>query len=253
MLVFVDESEWPKPSTPGGYTVWAAVALQPQLSKSFSREIFNLERKFWRINEPHEFEIKGRMLLNKRALTSPKKIEFVEEVLSICKRYQVYAFAIGMRQLEEPMFTGFSPEESRIFRVYHYLLERIEAMMEENYPNDMAVVLLDSSDKETDKRRAITFGNFLYGHEAGKSMQKIVETPFFVSSTLTPGIQIADLFAYAVAQQNLGRREAKLKEFYGRIRELEWRSNRVDVEHPLRGFRFIDLPVKPIEDEEEVE
>lgn len=90
MLVFADESEWPKPSAPGGYTVWAAVALQPQLSKTFSREIFNLERKFWRINEPHEFEIKGRMLLNKRALTSPKKIEFVEEVLSICKRYQVY-------------------------------------------------------------------------------------------------------------------------------------------------------------------
>jgi len=69
MLIFVDESEWPKPSVAGGYTVWAAIALQPQLSKAFSRELFNLERKFWRINEPHEFEIKGRMLLNKRALT----------------------------------------------------------------------------------------------------------------------------------------------------------------------------------------
>lgn len=253
MLVFVDESEWPKPSTPGGYTVWAAVALQPQLSKSFSREIFNLERKFWRINEPHEFEIKGRMLLNKRALTSPKKIEFVEEVLSICKRYELLAFVIAMRQVGEPMLKGFSQEESRIFKVYHYLLERVEAMMGENYPEDMAIVLLDSSDKETDKRRAITFGNFLYGHEEGKSMQRIVDTPFFVSSTLTPGIQIADLFAYAMAQQNLGRKEAKLKEFYERIRELEWRSIRVDIDYPLRGFRFIDLPVKPIEDEEEAE
>lgn len=244
MLIFADESEWPKPATAGGYTVWAAVALQPQLSKSFSREVFNLERKFWRISEPHEFEIKGRMLLSKRALTSPKKIEFVEELLSLCKHYQLLAFTVGMRQLGGPMLTGFSPEESRIFKVYHYLLERIEAMMEESYPEDMAIVLLDSSDKETNKRRAIAFGNFLYGHEAGKSMRRIVETPFFVSSTLTPGIQVADLFAYALAQQDLGRKEAKLREIYDRIRELEWRSNRVDVEYPLRGFRFVDLPEK---------
>ena len=163
MLVFIDESEWPKPSAPSGYTVWAAVALQPQLSKSFSREIFNLERKFWRINEPHEFEIKGRMLLSSRALTSPKKVEFVEEVVSLCKHYQLLTFAVGMQQLEEPMLTGFSSEESRIFRVYYYLLERVEAMMQESYPDDMAMVLLDSADKETNKRRAIAFGNFLYG------------------------------------------------------------------------------------------
>ena len=244
MLVFVDESEWPKPAISEGYTVWAAVALQPQLSKTFSREIFNLEKKFWRINEPHEFEIKGRMLLSKRALTSPKKIEFVEEVLSLCKHYQLLAFAVGMRQLVEPMFEGFTLEESRIFKVYHYLLERIETMMQEDYSEDMAIVLLDASDKETNKRRAVAFGNFLYGHKAGKSMQKIVETPFFVTSTLTPGIQIADLFAYALAQQNLGRKEAKLKEIYDRIRELEWRSSKVDVEYPLKGFRFVELPEK---------
>ena len=250
MLVFIDESEWPKPSAAGGYTLWGGVALQPKLSKSFSRELFNLERKFWRISEPHEFEIKGRMLLNKRALTSPKKMEFIEEVLSLCKRYQLLAFAVGMQQIEEAMLAGFSTEESRIFKVYHYLLERVEAMMQETYPDDMAMVLLDSADKETNKRRAIAFGNFLYGHEAGKSMQRIVETPFFVSSSLTPGIQIADLFAYALAQQNLGRKEPKLREIGERIREMEWRSNRLDVEFPLRGFRFVDLPKRAAQDEE---
>lgn len=251
MLVFVDESEWPKPSALSGYTVWAAVALQPQSSKTFSREVLNLERKFWRINEPHDFEIKGRMLLSKRALTSPKKIEFVEEVLSLCKRYELLAFAVGMRPLGEPMLAGFSSEESRIFRAYHYLLERVEAMMQENYPQDMAIILLDSSDNETNKRRAIAFGNFLYGHEAGKSMQKIVETSFFVSSALTPGIQIADLFAYALAQQNLGRREARLTQVYDRIKELEWRSGRLDVEYPLRGFRFVNPPEKLSQGEEQ--
>ena len=250
MLVFIDESEWPKPSAISGYTVWAAVALQPQLSKEFSREVFNLEKKFWQINEPHEFEIKGRMLLNKRALTSPKKVEFVEEILSLCKRYQLLTFAVGMQQLAEPMLIGFSPEEARIFRIYHYLLERVEAMMQESYPDDMAMLLLDSADKETNMRRAAAFGNFLYGHEAGRSMKKIIETPFFVSSSLTPGIQIADLCAYALAQQNLGRKEPKLREIGERIRDLEWRSSRTDVEYPLRGFRFVDLPKRAVQAEE---
>jgi hypothetical protein len=189
--------------------------------------------------------------LNKRALTSPKKTEFVEEVLSLCKGHHILAFAVGMRQLEEQMLAGFSPEESRIFRVYYYLLERVETMLQEDYPDDMAIVLLDSGGIKTDNRRAIAFGNFLYGHEAGRRMQRVVETPFFVSSSLTPGIQIADLFAYALAQQNLGRREAKLKEIVERIRELEWRSNRLDVEYPLRGFKFVELPERPAKEEED--
>jgi hypothetical protein len=114
----------------------------------------------------------------------------------------------------------------------------------------MAMLLLDSADKETNMRRAAAFGNFLYGHEAGRSMKKIIETPFFVSSSLTPGIQIADLCAYALAQQNLGRKEPKLREIGERIRDLEWRSSRTDVEYPLRGFRFVDLPKRAVQDEE---
>ncbi len=65
MLIFVDESEWPRPKSLGGYTVWARVALHPKRGKEFFREIFNLERKFWKVEEPYDFEIKGRLLLNK--------------------------------------------------------------------------------------------------------------------------------------------------------------------------------------------
>jgi hypothetical protein len=53
-----------------------------------------------------------------------------------------------------------------------------------------------------------------------------------------------------VAQQNLGRKEAKLREIGERIREMEWRSNRVDVEYPLRGFKFIGLQERLAKEEE---
>ena len=68
MLIFVDESEWPRPKSPGGYTVWAGVALHPKRGKEFFREIFNLERKFWKVEEPYDFEIKGRIVVEQEGI-----------------------------------------------------------------------------------------------------------------------------------------------------------------------------------------
>ena len=113
-------------------------------------------------------------------------------------------------------------------------------MMVEQESDDMAIVALDSHDEKTDTRRARAFGNFLYGSEVGRSLSHIVETPFFVSSMSTVGIQIADLLAYALAQQNLGRTD--LRAIGDRFRELEWRSKWDDAS-PRRGFRFEDLNI----------
>lgn len=237
MLIFVDESEWPRPKDPAGFTVWAAVAIHPSKSREFVRNIFNLERKFWKVEEPYQFEIKGRLLLSKAGVTSPKKQEFCEEILSLCKLHEVRAFAVGIKHPENLATEALT--EPLIYRAYSRLLERIETMMVEDYPDEMAIVALDSADNATDTRRALTFGNFLYGSALGRSLSHIVETPFFVSSTATTGIQIADLVAYAMSQQNLGR--ADLKYIGERIRELEWRSNRLDVEYPMRGFRFEEI------------
>ena len=44
-LVEIDESEWPRPKAPGGYTVWPGITLPISKSKDFFRELFNLEKK----------------------------------------------------------------------------------------------------------------------------------------------------------------------------------------------------------------
>ncbi len=238
MLICVDESEWPRPKVPGGYTVWVGVALQPKRGKEFFREIFNLERKFWKVEEPYDLEIKGRLLLNKKALTSPKKREFTEEILSLCELNGILTFAVGLR------YPGTKPldtmSDNSTYRVFNLLLERVELMMAESSPDEMAVVAFDSQEAGSDRNRALQFGNFLYGNPAGRAMQHIIDTPFFVDSQATKGIQIADLFAYIVSQQNLGKQE--LSSYFNRIREMEWHSQRTDAEHPMRGFRFLDMP-----------
>lgn len=240
MLVFVDESEWPRPKDPAGYTVWGAVALHPSKSRNFVREVFNLEKKFWKVNEPYQFEIKGRMLLNERGMGSPKKCEFCEEVISLCKLSGVKAFAVGLKNTGNAL-SGLT--EPIVYKAYSLLLERIEGMMAEDYGNETAIIALDSADEATDTKRALAFGNYIYGTEAGKNAIHVMETPFFVSSKATTGIQIADLVAYAFAQQKLGK--AHIRDICGRIRELEWQSKRTDVDYPLHGFRFLDMQKPP--------
>jgi len=103
----------------------------------------------------------------------------------------------------------------------------------------MAIIALDSADEATDTKRALAFGNYIYGSETGRAAVHVVETPFFVSSKATIGIQIADLVAYSLAQRSVNR--PQLTVICDRIRELEWRSQRTDLEYPLRGFRFMDM------------
>ena len=245
VLVFVDESEWPRPKDPDGFTVWGCIAIHPKRSRDFSRQIYELERKFWKISEPYKFEIKGRLLLKKNFMTSPKKQEFCDELLSLCKLTEVKAFAYGLRN-SDALSSG-DLEEPVVYRAYSRLLERVNAMMSEDHQDDMAIVALDSQDEQTDTARARAFGNYLYGNPLGRQLSYIVETPFFVNSKATLGIQLADLVAYVLAHQNQGRPD--IKHVVDRVRELEWRSS-LPSEFPKRGFRFEDLqtPTSPHRD-----
>ena len=241
MHVFIDESEWPRPKDPDGFTVWGAIALHPSKGRDFFRALFNLEKKFWKVTEPYEFEIKGRLLLSRPGMTSPKKQEFCEEVISLCKLNGVQAFAVGLKNAQPSLFD--QATEPIVYRAYSRLLERIDAMMSQDHPNDMATVALDSQDERTDTRRALAFGNFLHGNTTGRTLTHIADSPFFVSSKATVGIQIADLLAYALAQQNQGRQD--IRPICDRLRELEWWSSDPGVDFPRRGFRFEDLQRNP--------
>ena len=177
------------------------------------------------------------MLLSKNGLTSPEKREFVEEILSLCKLNQVTAFAIGLRYPQTPEAATFS--EPNTFLVIRNLVDRVEKMMKESYPAELAVMVFDSQADRKDTERALEFGNYLYGNPRGRSISQVADTPLFSSSKVTRGLQIADLFAYSISQQNLGRTD--VKPYCDRIREMEWKSLDRDDGGPWRGFHFRDV------------
>lgn len=237
MLVYVDESEYPRPRTPGGYTVWAGVGVPSGQSREFFRDLFNLEKRLWGKEEPYDMEIKGRFLLGSRGMRSPRKREFVEEILSLCKLNRIVAFAVGLRYPQAR--PGEGPFQPNTYEMIRSMVERVEAMMIENHPNDQAVIVFDSQEDKKDIERALEFGNYLYGTPQGNRTNHVCDTPIFASSSVTKGLQIADVFAYVLAQQNLGRSD--LDRYSGRIREMEWWSREREEGQLWRGFRFRDI------------
>ena len=236
MLVFADESGKYHPDDPNPYAVLAAVAVDPATNRNLSREIFNLKKKFWGISSPFEWEIKGRKLLSKRAFTSPKKREFVEEIFSLCRACEVTSFATIRDRPVQMAFDIMS--ETNLPLHYGRLLERVNGFMEEYHSDQMAMMIFDAVDEGTDRLRGTAFSNFLFRSDAGKACTFICDTAFFASSAITPGIQIADLFAYCINQKFQGR--AELDPFYEAIKEMEFISKKTEEEYPLRGIRYVE-------------
>lgn len=134
--------------------------------------------------------------------------------------------------------------ESNAPNTYHMIqsmVERVQAMMVENHPDEQAIMVFDSQGDGKDKERSLEFGNYLYGTAQGRSTTHVCDIPIFASSTVTKGLQIADIFAYVLAQRNLmDHNREDLTRYYDRIREMEWKSKEHEEGRPWRGFRFRD-------------
>jgi len=77
-------------------------------------------------------------------------------------------------------------------------MERVELHMRQEEPDGFAKILFDERDPGADAADSRSFRTFMSSTAEGQSWHHILDTPFFVSSDLTPGIQIADLIAGAI-------------------------------------------------------
>lgn len=238
MLIFIDESGHPRPTDPSPFSILSAIALKTECSRDFSRELFNLKKEFKGIENPHEWEIKGRKLIGGRYV-SPRTREFIEEIFALCRLYDVKVFASIMeRPKDEILDVDVNPH---IHDLYTYLMERVNRYIFEKYPERRAVFLFDSRDRMTNEKLAIIFTDFLYKTKTGWECKHILDTPFFVNSKVTPGIQIADLFAYTINQRFQKRGGKLMRKYYKEIKKIqfEWESEEKE-DFVLRGIKFID-------------
>ena len=193
MLVFVDESGYPIPSDESSFSTLTAICIMETDIREISNIIYKLKNRIYEKQD----EIKATCLIKKQTIEKnrTKNKEYTDEfVNSICS-HNITAFSIIIkRPLTKPLI-----EDNMIPKQYHLLLKKIEFYCE-RHDIDKAIFVFDETTEGNDLHLATCFNNFLFKSKLGKTFNRILETPFFVSSKVTPTIQIADIFAGIIRQ-----------------------------------------------------
>ena len=83
-------------------------------------------------------------------------------------------------------------------QAYEILLERIERLLAERYPKHQGLVVMDDSERELNRSVAMKHAQLLHVGGRRIGFHHIAEYPFFTESSLSHGVQLADLCAYNV-------------------------------------------------------
>lgn len=190
MLVFIDESGIAHPNNETLKPTVAAVCLPESCYRRIDRTLYSIKQRF--LGNPDK-ELKAKKLLRPYVFANlPDSRELVESVFDLIRGTDdiaVYA-SITERPARVPAFP-----EGHLPIQYKRLFERIQYHLEDYCKSDdMAVIIYDGDGKGGIKgglSKAINA--FLFRSRDGATYQKIITTPFFVNSEITPGVQIADL------------------------------------------------------------
>lgn len=197
MLVFIDESGLPHPKDAATHPVLLAVCLKEANMRLLERRLFALRRTHLAGLSLSKEEQEGKAVefLNRRALLKmPPKREYVDSLFEFLRELDFHVFGIVM---DRPTRTPWAGRET-LSAQFRWLLERIERFMEIEYADHYAIPVFDNGAPGQDRLFSQSFTGFMARNFQGKTMNHLMPSPLFADSALTPGIQVADLFAYVV-------------------------------------------------------
>ena len=197
MLVFIDESGHPRPNDDATHPVLLAVCIREADMRALESRLFALRRTHLAslTLSKEEKEGKAVVFLNRRSLTRiVAKREYVDSLFEYLRDFDLHVFGITMERPSKMPWEGVETLSAQ----YRWLLERIERFMENEHPAHFAIPVFDTRDPGTNLRLSESFTGFMARNTQGRSMRHLMPSPLFADSALTPGIQIADLFAYTI-------------------------------------------------------
>lgn len=195
VLVFVDESGYAQPKDPSPWWTLTALCLPESSSRDLSRRLYAKVRSVYPKSDASLFEVKASELLAKRQfIGSPERRALVAELAQLLETLPVSVFAIrGKRPTIVPAWP-----KLRVDPPHRLLIERIELFMRQQQGGHLAKLVFDETGRGPDSLRSRSMRGFFHGTAEGGCCANVLDVPFFVSSAITPGIQLADLMAGAI-------------------------------------------------------
>lgn len=260
MLVFIDESGLPLPGDSCTRPTLCAVCIPKECHRTVTGALFSIKKRIYGVptDASKLIEIKSNRLLVRGVFRdaeagnnfATKKVDLLNAIIYACENIfsfiRVYA-VIMHRPAVTPCYPDKYLEKENIA-----LLQRVHSLMALRYTNSnrMAAIIFDEKDINGDMKRAYAFSQFMFLSGQGHSFSKaILDTPLFVASQQSPGIQLADLLAGAIRiyhearidqQTSLGPFETAVSKLYAYAK-----SKTDDFAIPNTrntNFGFYDMP-----------
>ena len=207
MIVYIDESG----GSQDKLQVLAALCVPREADVHLSPFLFKLKKEIYEkftgedFNTQKAAEIKaGRILKRSRFEAAIKRANQdkreAREIILLDEIFQNLASNPAFEKVK--IFAGVmegrrrkSGDPQALPLEYFYLLQRIDRLVEEEYPMRAAFLHFDLSDYPNDRMLFDNFSSLVHGYRKRGQFVHIHPTPFFVDSRLTPGIELVDLIA----------------------------------------------------------
>lgn len=191
MLAFIDESGHPHPKDQNPRPVVAAVCFDESEARTISRRVYAIKQATLGLAGAQK-ELKGRVLLgSSNYRRRPEARALGDELFTEFRNLPMTVFAMVM----EGPFESRQQDDNRLENRFRFLLQRIELLASER--NTIANVMFDGHSGQL-SGLSERFSGYLFRSEEGIAHRHIADTPSFVDSASSVGIQIADLCAYVV-------------------------------------------------------
>lgn len=242
MLVFIDESGYPRPTDDNEYSVLMAVCIYEKDIRKIADDIYKLKQRIYGKQD----EIKSTNLIRKQTIEKnrTKNKEYADEFVRIVSCHNITVFCIIMRRPKELPST----EEGILPKQYHLIMKKIEYFcVRRNI--EKSIFVFDETNEKDDLEIANSFNGFLHKSRLGKSFDRILEIPLFVSSKITSAIQISDIFAGIVRQYYTAGLNNKspstdyeiwLNELYSKIIKKTENALQPNLKYYEHGFQFVE-------------
>lgn len=218
MLAFIDES-YRSENTDNPKTTFGAVVVTRDRYRELDKGLFELKQVFFKIQRGFDLELKGRMLLNERKIIMPKNREFLRQLLSLLKEYDVTVLAVVQDGVQSMQSRG--DDLDYLPNLYRQILRRINNYVAGTHPDKIASLVFDAVDDSTNHRIARQIYNYFYLHRWGQGSNNLLFHPFFADSKISAGVELADILSYCVNERYIGRR-GYIETFFQEFRNLAY-------------------------------
>jgi hypothetical protein len=236
---YIDESGTPESSdnTSRFFVVCSTVFHNSQWPELY-KKMEGLKRQFFpKTFSHHGSEIKGCDLVSKHALKSYLKRNFAHQILNVHDSFQmpIFTVIVDKSKSRRPCeYTWLYP------LCIQYLQISIHSFLEDQGGDHRGILILDEINPKRTLIHSKEHLTYRFGNPKGRQYVRIVETPFFVNSLYSPGIQIADLFATIFRrQEEIGAKGEFCKftdQFYKRARTKTYETDKMEEGFKITGY-----------------